>query len=66
MKREYSELNMGRLIYGRGSIAFLKQFSGQNVAVIYDSNVLGEAKREKLQELIGGDVRFIEIGRAHV
>ncbi len=59
MKREYSELNMGRLIYGRGSIAFLKQFSGQNVAVIYDSNVLGEAKREKLQELIGGDVRFI-------
>lgn len=59
MQRDYSEFNIGRLIYGRGSIAFLRQYSGKNVAVIYDSNVLDEAKQESLKELIGGDLRFI-------
>lgn len=59
MNREYLEYSMARLIYGRGSIAFLKQFSGKNVAVVYDSNVLDEAKQENIKGLIGGDVRFI-------
>ncbi|MDR0840869.1 MAG: iron-containing alcohol dehydrogenase [Christensenellaceae bacterium] len=59
MEKSFPALQMGQLVCGRGSIAFLKTLQKQRVAVLYDSRVFNERARADLCALLGGDVRFI-------